>query len=192
VADDAEAGNQHASIQAGGFASDGRTMSVCSGLTLTPGEAKTCVRSLTPSDTMTVSATATGQDVAGNMVSDSTSTRVTVIWPEIDLQVKPPEIVYSGQRVTIQYPVTNSGDITLTHVSVADASGIVCTDLTLTPSASASSCSRRMVFEQTTILTATVQAQDSLGAWIHSNAQATITVQAGASLYLPIIMARSN
>jgi hypothetical protein len=153
---------------------------VCSGMTLAPEDTDTCSRSIKLESTATVVATVSGRDPWGNPIAHSDSATTIIVQPNIQLQILPqPAAIYPGQTVpvTYKYKVTNTGDITLTQISVRDADvGTVCSGFTLAPGASYSSCSRVTSLSQTTTVVAAAFAKDTLGWNVDDNAQATVAV----------------
>jgi dienelactone hydrolase len=153
---------------------------VCSGMTLAPEDTETCSRSIKLESTATVIATVSGQDPLGNPVTHSNSATTIVVQPDIELQILPqPAAIYPGQTVpvTYRYKVTNTGDITLTQISVRDDDvGTVCSGFTLAPGASYDGCSRVASLSQTTTVVAVALAKDTLGWNVDDNAQVTVAV----------------
>jgi len=151
---------------------------VCEGITLTAGAAQSCVqRSPVLSQTTTTTATVTGRDPLGSDVIDSDLTTVSVISPAIDVLIMPSQaIIYGGQAVTYTYQITNTGDVTLTGVTVVDDNGTVCEDITLTAGAVQSCVQRGPVLSQTTTTTAAVTGQDPLGSDVTDSDLTTVSV----------------
>lgn len=124
-------------------------------------------------------------EVTASVETVTGSTTVEVIHPFIDLSVVPNQaFIYSGQTVTYTYYLTNSGDITLTVVTVTDDNGTpgnsgddltVCADITLAPKAKRS-CSRSATLTQTTTNTATATGQDPLGHVVTSSDSQTVVL----------------
>ncbi|MGD9101812.1 MAG: prolyl oligopeptidase family serine peptidase, partial [Anaerolineae bacterium] len=136
---------------------------VCAPLAMAADATHTCHRNLALSQTITITASVSGQDPLENDISDSDSTTINVISPMIDLLLTPyPSIVHQGEHVTFTYQVSNTGDATLTAVRISDNDGLVCENITLAASES-HVCSRGLALSQTTSITATVTAQDPLG-----------------------------
>ena len=72
-------------------------------------------------------ASVSGDDPLGNRVSDSDVADVDVINPAIDIQKTPhTQQTHAGDTVTFDITVTNTGDVDLTDVAVADAVAPVC------------------------------------------------------------------
>lgn len=127
--------------------------------------------------------------ISASVGSITASTAVDVIHPAIDLAVAPDRTtVFSGQSMTYTYQVTNTGDITLTGVTVVDDSGPVCGDVVdiVLAAEATHGCTRRAQVTQTTTLTATVTGQDPLGYLVTKDASATVVV-APRTIYMPIV-----
>ncbi|MDY7076286.1 MAG: hypothetical protein SXV54_05095, partial [Chloroflexota bacterium] len=139
----------------------------------------------------TITATVTGQDPLSNDVTGSDTATIDVISPAIDLLLTPsPATIYSGQTVTYTYRITNTGDTTLTDVTVVDDSGPVCAGATLAVGAS-ETCSRSTTLDQDTTITATVTGLDPLGNDVtgsDTTAVKVISSEPDTKIYLPIIM----
>jgi len=79
-------------------------------------------------DSFTNSATATGTPPIGDDVVDTDTASVDVINPGIEIAKMPDlQMVVGGSTVTFTVAVTNSGDVTLTNVTVSDAQAPDCT-----------------------------------------------------------------
>ena len=127
------------------------------------------------------------------MVTDTVP--VDIIHPAVEILVIPNLTkIFYRQMVTYTYRVTNTGDITLTTVTITDDSGtpgdssddlIVCENITLSARA-ATSCFRSAVLTQTTTSTATVTGQDPLGNEVAGVGSVTVTFQE-RRVYLPLI-----
>jgi len=75
------------------------------------------------------SATASGQPPAGEDVTDTDTAFVDVIVPAIEIAKTPEaQTVVSGTSATFTIAVTNTGDVTLTNVTVSDALAPDCDD----------------------------------------------------------------
>ena len=124
-------------------------------------------------------------NIIASVEAVTSSTSVDIIHPALDVMVTPNQpIVYSEQVITYTYTITNTGDITLTAVTLVDDNGtpgdndddlVICTDITL-PTAAATSCSRNTTLTQTTTNTASVTGRDPLENYITSNSTATVNV----------------
>jgi len=176
-------------------------ITVCTNITLTAGATTSCSRSTTLNQDTTNTATVSGQDPLGNDVTDSDSAAVNIISPAIEVTVTSNQtIIYSGQAVTYTYQITNTGDVTLTNVTLVDDKGTpgdsndditVCTNITLTAGAT-TSCSRSTTLNQDTTNTATASGQDPLGNDVTDSDSTTVIVQPSeehpVNIYLPIIV----
>jgi len=176
----------------------GDDLIVCAGITLAAEATASCSRGVTLTQTTINTATVTGKDPLDNDVTGSDSTAVNVISLAIEVAVTPNQTtIHSGEVVTYTYQITNTGDITLTNVTVVDDNGTpgksdddvtVCADMTLTAGAT-QNCSRSMTLIQDTTSTATVTAQDPLGNDVTDSDSATVEVV--YAIYLPIVI-KSN
>ncbi len=147
--------------------------------TLTPSQSVTLTASAILTTTTTNTATATGTDQTGVKVTNtSQAVTVTVIHPAISLtKTASPTNGTSPLAVTYTYVVTNTGDTTLSNVTVSDntltiPSGNVGTltagqSVTLTASATLTT---------TTTNTATAAGVDQTGAKVTAQATATVTI----------------
>lgn len=160
-----------------------------------PGATTSCTHTITLTQTMTIVATATGQDALGSLVNDSDRTTTAVISPGIDLLVTADRmIIFTEQDVTYRYQVTNTGDTELRQVIVEDDNGTpggvyvpVCARDKLAPGAT-TSCTRTTELAQTTTTTARTTGRDLLGtAWTVSD---RVTVKVEVHIYLPIVTRR--
>jgi len=134
-------------------------------------------------------------EVTASVESATGSTTVEVIHPSIDLVVVPNQaLIHSGQTVTYTYYLTNTGDVTLTAVTLMDDSGTpgnssddltVCTGITLATGATRI-CSRSATLTQTTTNIATVTGQAPLGHDVTSSDSETVVVMLFKN-YLPLI-----
>lgn len=104
---------------------EGDDVTVCTGLTLIEGQTTSCSRSnVTLSETRTSVATVTGQDPLSNDVTANDDVTVNVISPGIEVVVTSDQaVIYAGEAVTYTYRITNTGDVTLTGVTVVDDNG---------------------------------------------------------------------
>jgi len=113
-------------------------------------------------------------------------------------------MVYSGQMVTYTYQITNTGDTTLTNVTVMDDNGTpginnddltICTNLIIEAGAT-TSCVRNAVLFVTTTIVATVTGQDPLGNGIVDNNSTTVIVkpleEPPTTVYLPVVIKNSD
>lgn len=88
--------------------------------------------------TTTSNVTVSGSNVGGTATA-SASVEVTIIGPALDLTVEvAPQTVSKGEWVTFSYTVQNTGDATLTDVTVADSLGSTPSPVTLEPGETAS------------------------------------------------------
>ncbi len=127
----------------------------------------------------------------GNVTS---LTSVDVIHPGVDLLITPNKsIVYEGDTVIYTYRLINTGDITLTNVTLVDDNGtpgnnsddfIVCEYTTL-PAGTTKSCSHGTTLIQTTTNIAVVTGRDPLGNKVANSDSTTVEV-ISARIYLPI------
>jgi len=168
---------------------------VCENITVAAKAAHSCTRrSPALFQTTTITATATGQDPLGNDVSDSDSTTVSVVSPAIDLLVTYQQTtIHSGELVTYTYQITNTGDVTLTDVTVVDDNGspgdghddlTVC-EYPFLQAEATRSCTSSTTITRTTASIATVSGQDPLGRKVTDSDSTTIIV--GGEIYLPIV-----
>ncbi|MDH7473673.1 MAG: prolyl oligopeptidase family serine peptidase [Anaerolineae bacterium] len=177
----------------------------CTGLTLAPEAMAGCSRNATLTHTVTNKVTVTGLDPLSNDISDEDTATISIISPAIEMTVTPDQaMVYSGQMVTYTYQITNTGDVTLTDVTVEDDNGTpdddgddltVCTGITLEAGAT-TNCSRLATLTETTVIIATATGQDPLGNAVVASDAVTITVQPPeeipTSIYLPVVMRNSS
>jgi dienelactone hydrolase len=134
--------------------------------------------------------------IIANVGSVTGSTSVDVIHPAIDMLVTPNQVVtYTGRTVTYTYQITNTGDITLTDVTVTDDQGTpednsddltVCANITMVVGA-AVSCGRNVTPTQTMTSTAVVTGQDPLGNEVTERDSFTVKI-ISAYAYLPIVI----
>jgi hypothetical protein len=125
-------------------------------------------------------------EIAAGVEGVAASTTVDVIHPDIDMRVVPHQtMIYREEFVTYTYQITNTGDITLTGVTVVDDGVSVCENIILAAERT-QTCSRSVQLFQTTTSTATVTGQDPLGNdWTDCDS-ATVTVVV-AKVYLPVV-----
>ncbi|WP_236808345.1 DUF7507 domain-containing protein [Amycolatopsis albispora] len=94
---------------------------------LAPGAEQTWTCSGNPATTTTNTVTATGTDAVGQRATDSASATVTVIEPGVRIEkAAAPTSVREGDEVTFTITVTNTGDVPLTSVAVADGMAPSC------------------------------------------------------------------
>jgi len=174
-------------------------ITVCQDITLAAGRTTSCGCSATLTQTTTNTATVIGLDPLGNDVTRSDSATVNAISPAIGVTVTPDQTtIDSGQAVTYTYRISNSGDITLTGVTLVDDNGTpvdssdditVCESITLAAGATAS-CIRSVTLTQTTTNTVTVSGQDPLGNDVTRTGWAKVSVISpvpDVRIYLPIV-----
>lgn len=161
---------------------------VCENVVLAAGVTRNYDRGAMVNQDATITATVTGRDPLGNEVTGSDSDTVQVISPAIDLLLTPSQsMIYEEGTVTYTYRITNSGDITLTGVTVTDDDGIVCGDITLSGGAQ-TSCIRGKELHQTTTITAVVTGQDPLGRdWDDRGSTTVIVKPLPFRIYLPTV-----
>ncbi len=88
---------------------------------LDAGASQTYTCAANPSKTTTNTVTATGTDRSGQPVTDTAKATVTVISPALTItKDASPTTVRTGDQITFTITVTNSGDVPLTDVAVAD------------------------------------------------------------------------
>ena len=139
---------------------------VCAGITLAAETAASCSRSAVVTQATTSTATVTGQDPLGNGVTDNDSTTVNVISPAIEVTVTSNQTtIYSGEAVTYTYQITNTGDVTLTNVTLIDDNGtpgnsnddfIACKNIILTVGATQSYSHSTILYQDTTSTVAVI------------------------------------
>lgn len=145
--------------------------------------------------TLTLESAADIVGVIASVESVTGSVAVDVIHPAINVLVTPDQTtVDTGQAVTYTYRITNTGDITVTAVTLVDDNGTpeasddditICTGVTLTAEAT-TSFSLSKILTQTATNTATVIGQDPLGHAVTHTDSATVVVTP-AKIYLPIV-----
>jgi pimeloyl-ACP methyl ester carboxylesterase len=167
---------------------------ICENVSLAASATESYSRSVTLNQQTTMVATATGRPPLGNDVTASDSTAVRVISPAIDLAVTVhPTVIGVGELVTYTYQITNTGDVTLTGVTVVDDNGTpgnsdddftVCEYAAL-PSVATESCNYSVALAQTATNVAVVTGRDPLGLDVTDGDSTTVTV--GVQIYLPIV-----
>ena len=148
-----------------------------------------CTHVVTASDAdpLPNTATASGVDVNGHAVSDTDSHQVDIIHPEITItKTANPTQGSPGERIRYTYKVKNSGDVTLTDVSVNDdVLGHICDIPQLDPGETAT-CSASYVIPEDAGITvtnvATAAGTDPLGLKVRDQDDATIDVVLGATV----------
>ena len=125
-------------------------------------------------------------EITASVESITGSTSVAVVHPAIDVLITPDQVTtHYGQDVTCSYRITNTGDITLTGVTLVDDYGPLCENTILAAEA-AQTFSRTLTLYQTTTITATVTGTDPLGYdWTRSRSATVIVDLYG--LYLPLV-----
>jgi len=115
-------------------------------------------------------------EVTASVGGVTDSTMIDAIYPGVAVSIATDKhFIYSGEMVTYTYWISNTGDTALTNVTLRDTTGTICELSTLAEGAK-HSCSRSEAPDQTTIVTATVTAQDPLGNDVADEDQATVTV----------------
>jgi uncharacterized repeat protein (TIGR01451 family) len=137
--------------------------------------------------TLTLEAGADTAVVVASVESVAASTSVATIFPALDVVVEPDQTsIDKGQAVTCTYRLTNTGNVTLTDVTVADNYGILGEDLTLSPSAT-ESYTQIVTLDQSTTITATVTGRDPLGNEVIDWDAVRITVDL-YDVHLPLVV----
>ena len=173
---------------------------VCPVASLAPGASTTCTASysVTQADvdagSVTNTATATGTPPVGAPVSDTDSTVVTVTAsPSISIvkSALPTTVTAAGQTVAYSFVVTNTGNVTLTAVGVADPlpglSAVSCPVATLAPGAS-TTCTASYSVTQADVdagsvtNTATATGTPPVGAPVSGTDSALVTATASPSI----------
>lgn len=134
-------------------------------------------------------------EVTASVGSITASASVDVIHPAIDLLVTPSRAtIYPGQTVTYTYQLTNTGDITLTDVTVVNDNGApgdgndnltICEHASL-PAGAMEICSYSTILTHATTQTATVTGRDPLGHVVTDSDSTTVVVH--AKIYLPVVI----
>jgi hypothetical protein len=143
----------------------GSSQPICEGFSLASGQQRECTRQLSLDRTTTIRAQVRGVSLLGETLTDSDSTTVNVIAPNIDLKSTPnPVYVYPGNPIVYTYEIVNTGNAALTEVTVRDDGGnggdyAVCTGITLQPGDKAS-CERTINLTQSTTVNSTATARD--------------------------------
>jgi uncharacterized repeat protein (TIGR01451 family) len=152
---------------------------------LAPGLSLTRTQTATITDTVTNVATATGHHPRGT-VQDSDSATVSVIGPAIQLsKTAAPTTIIRGETVTYTFRITNSGNVTLTSVTLFDDHlGQIGTPFTLAPNAAATLVQTAAPHLDVTNV-ATVTATHPRGT---VSAQATAFVKVNHRVFLPAVM----
>ena len=154
----------------------GDDVTVCSGIALAAGATTECTRSVSLTETVRATATASGIDASGSRTEDQDVAAVTVIHPRLEMRLSAePGILYKGDLVQYDYAITNTGDVTLTQISVLDTDMTVCAGITLIAGAS-TACSRSTSLQETKVLTVTAAGLDPLGGTVSDSDGATIKV----------------
>jgi len=145
---------------------------------------------------LSLESTADLAEITASVESVTGSTSVDMIHPVIDLLVTSDQAtIYSGQAVTYIYQITNTGDITLTGVTVVDDNGTpgdsgddltVCANVTLAVEASRG-YSRSGRLSHSATITAIATGQDPLGYDVTDSGSTTVTVEPSRRIYLPLI-----
>jgi dienelactone hydrolase len=148
------------------------------------------------STTLTLDGTS-GRDeaeIVATLFGLTASVSVQIIHPEIQISVsRDPPSIHSGESVTYQYEIENTGDVPLTAVTVRDDNGtpgnsnddvLVCSSGSLAPG-DTDTCSRGIELASTASVVATARGQDPLGNNItHSDSAQTLVVQPGIDLQI--------
>jgi pimeloyl-ACP methyl ester carboxylesterase len=169
---------------------------ICENVSLAADATETYSRSVTLNQQITMLATATGHPPLGNDVTASDWTTVRVISPAIDLVVTAhTPAIGVGELVTYTYQITNTGDVTLTGVTVVDDNGTpgdgsddfaVCGYAALPSGPEAAKiCNYSATLTQTTTHVAVVTGRDPLGLDVTDSDSTTVMV--GVQMYLPIV-----
>jgi predicted peptidase len=153
-----------------------------------PNGLPTYTRSTTDGQATTTLTMGSGDDeaqVVATVRRVSGSISVQAVHPDITVRAaSQPDKIYQGQSVNYQYQVTNTGDTTLSQVTVVDDGGtpgipsddaIVCSGMTLAAGAT-TSCSRTATVARTTTIVATVTGRDPLGGEVNDSDAAKVTV----------------
>jgi hypothetical protein len=127
-------------------------------------------------------------EIIASVENVTASTSVDVIHPAIEVLVTTNQgTIYEGDVVTYTYRLTNTGDITLTGVTVVDDNVTVCEDIVLAAMETYHRIRSVELFE-TTITTATVTAQDPLGyEWVRRDSMTVVVRPPEFDIYLPIV-----
>lgn len=126
--------------------------------------------------TTTSSVTVSGSNVGGTATA-SDSVEVTIIGPALDLTVGVSrQTVGRGDQVTFSYTAENTGDATLSDVTVTDSLGSSLTPVTLDPGETASWNVSYDVFE-TTANNVTASGTDPAGGTVSDSESVTVYVE---------------
>jgi len=161
---------------------DDKLGSIATGVSLPPGASQTFTKTTTLTADTTNTATAVGTDQTGAKVRATASATVKVIHPAISLTKTPsPNTPQQAPATfTYTYTVTNTGDVTLTGVTVYDDTFSVQITLgttTLNPGQSTSGTySQTYTAAGTYTDTATATGTDQLGVKVIAHAEATVVV----------------
>jgi pimeloyl-ACP methyl ester carboxylesterase len=132
--------------------------------------------------------------VIASVGSVTASTSIDVLHPAVDVLVTTDQaLVHSGQLVMYTYEITNTGDITLTDVTVVDDNGtpgdgnddVTACEYAILAVEETRSCSRSAVVTRTTIATAIVTGCDPLGNDVSQRDSTTVIV---GKIYLPMVV----
>jgi len=137
-------------------------------------------------------------EIVARVENVTATTSIEVIHPAIAVKITPTQTtILQGETITYVCQITNTGDATLTGVTLAVEAGPAgdssdfpgCTDITLNPGAT-QSCSGSAVLTQTTLITATVTGRDPLSNQVAGSDSVTINVNVPPSftLYVPVIV----
>lgn len=100
---------------------DDRLGSVLTSVTLAPGESRIATKAAVLAATTSSAATATAFDSYGTAISATARATVRVVRPSLAVTKSPDSTMAApGQLVTYSYQVRNTGDVTLSGVSVTD------------------------------------------------------------------------
>ncbi|MEM7030894.1 MAG: prolyl oligopeptidase family serine peptidase [Chloroflexota bacterium] len=138
---------------------------------LTNGVASGVLSGLSTSGTVQISAT---------VETDTQSSNIAVFTPAIEVGIAVSDMyVQTGELVTYTYTVSNTGEITLTNISVSDKDGTIsgCTALQIAPAQFQVCGTKTATINATTIQTASVQGTDAetLLATVSDNDMVTVT-----------------
>jgi hypothetical protein len=160
-----------------------------------PNESSTYVTATAEGQTTAVLSLGPTEDdlveIVASVESVTSSMSIDVIHPHIELLVSPSEMtVRSGQVVTYTYRLTNTGDITLTEVTVIDDGVTVCDNVILAAEAT-QNCARSAKLSRTTTTTSTVTGRDPLGHVATDSYLTTVDV-IGTKVFLPVVVRNSD
>jgi pimeloyl-ACP methyl ester carboxylesterase len=146
--------------------------------------------------TLTLPPAADLAEIVVSFGSVTTSASVDVIHPALELLVAPSQTtVDSGQAVTYAYRITNTGDITLTAVTVADDNGTpgdsgddvqVWADISLVAGEKKNKA-RRVTLTQTTTNTVVVTGRHPLGQETARYSTTVVVRPPYVKVYLPVV-----